>query len=84
MNITVRGVDVKVFREVKTEAMRRKISLSQAVDSALKLWLKTRKPQRKLVKTRLLDLKPIDFGHGSEKASSQVDEIVYGWKKINY
>ena len=80
MGISVRGVNVQVFREFKAEAVRDGLSVGEAVTHALRQWLESRR-KRHAVKKSLLDLKPVDFGPGSEKLSRQVDEVVYGWKK---
>jgi len=54
--------------------------MGAAFSMALRHWLEcARKPAKK--KISLLDIKPSDWGPGTEHLSRQVDEILYGWKK---
>ena len=77
MNITIREVDERVFRNFKAETVRDGTTLGNAVTMAMKLWLEHYKKDEKK-KKNLLDLKPFDWGEGTEKSSLEVDEILYG------
>jgi hypothetical protein len=74
MNITVRGVDEKIFKEFKAEAVREGKKIGEALNEAMRVWL-MRKRAKKL---KLLDLKPFDWGEGTERLSVEVDQIIYG------
>ncbi len=43
----------------------------------MKFWIDCRKRPKKAKKS-FLDLKPYDWGQGTEKASSKIDKILYG------
>ena len=77
MNITIRDVDDIVFRNFKAEAVRDCTTLGNAVTMAMKLWLEHYKKDKGKRKT-LLDLKPFDWGEGTENSSLEVDDILYG------
>jgi len=76
MNITLRDVDEKVFRRFKAEAVKEGQKLGQAVTRAMKLWLEKRHEERGAEKS-LLDLRPIDWGEGTEKTSTEIDSLLY-------
>ena len=76
MNITIRDVDENIFRRFKAEAVKEGIQLGRALTRAMKFWLK-RKTQVK-PKKNLLELKPFDWGKGTERSSIEVDQILYG------
>ncbi|RMF90457.1 MAG: hypothetical protein D6733_03835 [Methanobacteriota archaeon] len=76
MNITVRDVDEKVFRRFKAEAVKEGQKLGQAVTRAMKFWLEKKHEERGPAKS-LLDLKPIDWGEGTEKTSTEIDSLLY-------
>ncbi len=77
MNITIRGVDTKVFREFKAEAVKEGAKLGNAFTKAMKFWL-DKKGKEKHGKKSLLELKPFDWGTGTEKSSVKIDETLYG------
>ncbi len=72
--ITVKEVDEKVFQELKLAALKGKMTVGVALTLAIETWLSTLNK----LKGNLSDLKPIDWGPGTEYASEQVDEIMYG------
>ena len=74
MQLSVRDVDKKIFREFKAEATREGFKVGGALSLAMQLWLqKSRKP-----KMSLLDFKPTNWGKGTERLSEEVDKILYG------
>ena len=77
MNITVRDIEDIVFRDFKAEAVRDGTTLGNAVTMAMKLWLEHYKEDR-TKKKNLLNLKPFDWGKGTENSSLEVDDILYG------
>jgi len=79
MNICVRDVKEQLFRTFKAETVRENKKMGEALNEAIKLWLKKKKTTKP--KYRFMDLKPFDPGPGCEDLSERVDEIVYGIKK---
>ncbi len=77
MNITIRGVDEKVFRKFKAEAVKDGARLGSALTRAMRFWL-SKKGKEKRPEKSLLELKPIDWGKGTERSSVEIDEILYG------
>lgn len=75
MNITIRDVDENIFRRFKAEAVRDGIQLGKALTGAMKFWLKRKKPAKP--QKSLLELRPFDWGKGTEKSSVEVDQILY-------
>ena len=76
MNITIRDVDEKVFRNFKAESVRKRMKLGNALTNAMMTWLGKEREKRE-VKKHFLDLKPFDWGEGTERSSVEVDEILY-------
>lgn len=77
MNICVRGVDENVFKRLKIEAAREEIPLGALINMAVTEWIYKREGKKKL---NFLDFEPWDWGEGNEKASSEIDETLYGGK----
>ena len=75
MNITIRGLDEAVFRRFKAKAVEEGLKIGEAVTQAMKLWIRERsiKP-----KGSLLDIKPFNWGEGTERVSIEIDQILYG------
>ena len=73
MQVSIKNVDEKVFREFKAESVRDGLKVGQAMSLAMGLWL-----GKKKAKKSLLDLKPSDWGPGTERLSEEIDEILYG------
>ena len=72
--ITVKEIDEGAFKELKVEAIRRKMTVGTALTLAINNWLSSLKKTRK----SLLEWKPTDWGSGTERLSEEVDEIIYG------
>lgn len=70
--ITVRDVDPDVFRKFKAYAILNGMNVGQAINLAMKQFLSKGRSKK-----RLSDLKPIDWGPGTEHASEQIDETLY-------
>ena len=74
MQLTVKDVNEKIFREFKAEAARESVNIGKALNLAMSIWIqKSTKPKRSL-----LDIKPVSFGKGTERLSEEADKIVYG------
>jgi len=72
--ITVKEVDEKAFQNLKAEAAKRKMTVGTALTWAIENWLSSLEP----IRGRLSDLKPRDWGPGTERVSEEIDEILYG------
>ncbi len=71
MQLSVKNVMEKVFREFKAQAVLEDLPVGEALNQAMKLWMnRYKKP-----KLHFMDLKPTHWGdpHTSEK----IDEILY-------
>jgi hypothetical protein len=80
MNITIRGINPKYWKEIRVKAVSEGIPTGEAVNLALKRWLETKKEKKK--QKSFLELEPFDYKtEDATKLSSQVDEVLYGWKK---
>ncbi|PIN80163.1 hypothetical protein COV11_04570 [Candidatus Woesearchaeota archaeon CG10_big_fil_rev_8_21_14_0_10_30_7] len=75
MQLSVKNVDGETFKEFKAEAVKEGLKLGKALELAMKYYMGRRKV---LPKLRFLDLKPIDWGKGTEKTSEEIDDIIYG------
>ena len=72
MNITIRDVDEDVYSRFKAVAVKRKMTVGQAITLAMIKYQQETKP-----KGKLSDLKSVSLGPGSERLSEQIDEILY-------
>ncbi len=76
-DITIRNVNVDVLQDFKAEAVREKKTFGKALAEALLLWLQSRKAHKRQ-KSSLLNIKPVDFGQGTEHLSENIDNELYG------
>ena len=83
MNISVRDVDPKAFREFKVKTVSQGTKTGVALTQAIKEWVEKGEKKKKK-KRSLFDLKPWYWGKGNERASIEVDETLYGGKKGVY
>ena len=83
MNITIRDVNPRFWRELKVEAVKEGLTIGKALNLALERWLHDYKNKRtKKVTKSFWDLKPFKYeGEDAGKLSIKVDEVLYGWKK---
>jgi hypothetical protein len=74
MQMSVKNVEEKVFRDFKAESVREGLNVGKALTLAMKMWLenKHRKP-----KLSLLKFEPNDWGKGTEMTSEEIDKILY-------
>lgn len=77
MNITIRNIDSRLYREMKAEATREGINIGTAINSAIRMWLNRKRTQAKPERS-FLELEPIDFGPGTENLSEEHDKYLYG------
>jgi hypothetical protein len=82
MNITIRGVNPRFWRELKVEAVKEGLTAGEAVNIALEKWLRECKIKEKKRAKSFWDLKPFNYeGEDAGKLSMKIDEVLYGWKK---
>jgi len=74
MQITIKNVQEHVFREFKAESIREGLKIGDSLSLAMGLWMEKSKKKPKL---SLLNLKPKDWGKGTERLSEEIDRIVY-------
>ncbi len=72
--ITVREVDRNVFREFKAEAVAHGMTFGAALTLAMQKF----KAEAAKKRSKFTDLKPMDWGRGTEHVSEEVDTILYG------
>lgn len=83
MNITIRDVNPRFWKELKIEAVKEGLKIGEAINLALERWLhEYRNKQDKEKIKSFWDLKPYKFDRkDAGHLSTKVDEVVYGWKK---
>lgn len=80
VNVSFRDVDEDAFREFKVVIARLGLKAGVAVSEAFRMFSASLEHKKKK-KVSFLSLKPVDWGSGTEKSSSEIDEVLYGWKK---
>lgn len=75
MNICVKSVDGEIFKEFRAEAVREGLNVGKALNFAMQEWLEK---SEKKPKMSILDLKPWNWGKGTERLSEEADEVLYG------
>ncbi|MBI2583150.1 MAG: hypothetical protein HYW25_00650 [Candidatus Aenigmarchaeota archaeon] len=74
MQLSVRNVAKKTFKEFKARTVEEGVPVGTALTLAMEEWLERRNTKRK----KYLELKPWDWGTGTERTSKDIDKIVYG------
>ena len=74
MQVTIKNVKEEVFREFKAESVRERLKIGDSLTLAMKLWLER---SRKKPRMSILNLKPKDWGKGTERLSENIDRAVY-------
>lgn len=74
MQLSIKNVEGEVFREFKAESVREGLEIGKSLTLAMKLWIDMhqRKP-----KMSFLDMKPRNWGKGTERLSEEIDKILY-------
>jgi len=82
MNITIREVNPRFWKELKVEAVKGGITIGEALNLAIENWLNNYKKREKKKTKSFWDLMPFKFeGKDAGHLSEKVDEVVYGWAK---
>ena len=79
VNVSFRDVDEIVLRDFRAFVAREGLKTGAVVTEAFRYLLDRVKTTRK--KPPLSALKPVNLGLGTENLSSEVDEVLYGWKR---
>ena len=74
MQVSIKDVDEHIFREFKAESVREGLKIGKALTLAMQMMLEK---SEKKPKMRFLDLKPRDWGKGTERVSEEIDSVVY-------
>ncbi len=74
-NVTLRNFDDKLYRELKSEAVKDGLTIVEALKQAVSVWLAVHTHKKK---KSVFDYKPMDFGPGSERSSQEIDQVLYG------
>ena len=76
-SIGVRDVNEDIFRRFRAMAIEERLRLGDALSKAMEKMLKEKKEKHGKKLNFLLEIKPFDFGKGSEKTSLEIDKILY-------
>lgn len=74
MDATIRNLDDDAYRALKAKAALEGKSVGEALNEAIRAYVG--RPRGK--KHSLRDIKPVDFGPGTERLSEEIDDILYG------
>lgn len=74
--IGVRDVDEETFRKFRSLSIEKKMKLGEALTKAMVLLIEKQKNTTK--ENKHPKVKPFFWGKGNERASLEVDKIVYG------
>ncbi len=77
MNITVRELNERVFRRFKAKAVEEGMKLGEALTQVMESWLNEGKAE---VRPKLSDIRSFNWGKGTERTSSEIDQVLYGDK----
>jgi plasmid stability protein len=75
MDTTIRNLDDSAYRALKARAALEQRSIGELVSDAIRQYLVRPIPAEK--SASLGDIRPWDFGPGTEHLSEQIDEILY-------
>lgn len=82
MNITIRDIDEKAWRELRSMAVKKGLATGKAINMAIRVWIQKETEGKKRKQTSFFALKPIAFkGPAAEYASLDVDKILYGLER---
>ena len=73
IQITVKEVNEQAFRKLKSFAVQRKMNVGTALSLAIESWLSNMKTKH----DTLSQLRPINWGKGTEHLSEEADSVLY-------
>lgn len=77
----IRGIDEETYRKFRERALGERLKVGRALTLAMKEWIKKERKKETIDPRNLLKIKPFDWGKGTERASKEIDEILYGSKR---
>ena len=75
--VGIRDVDEETFRKFRSLAIERNMKIGEALNLAMKIMI-TNKDKKGKKKLGIINIKPLDFGEGTENSSEEIDKILYG------
>lgn len=79
--LVIRKANPTLYREFKKKAVERNVSMARAIDTAMEQWIKEDYSKKKPDIRNLYKIAGSVKTKGPVKWSTEVDEILYGWKK---
>jgi len=79
--LTVRDVDEEIYRKFRERAVVDRVRVGKALAEAMKLWIETKKSEKKPNQRNLLKIKGIITTKRRVKWSEEIDKTLYGWGK---
>jgi len=74
--VGIRNVDEETFRKFRILAIERKMKIGEALNLAMKKMIANKNKEGKKEKG-IINIKPLDFGKGTENSSEEIDKILY-------
>lgn len=74
--VGIRNVDEETFRKFRSLAIERKMNIGEALNLAMKKMIANKNKEEKK-ETGIINIKPMDFGKGTENSSGEIDKILY-------
>ena len=75
MDTTIRNLDERVYRRLRTRALAAGMTVGEAVNAAMAAYLaRPDVPKR----ASILDLVPVPFPDGNDRLSEEIDKVAYG------
>lgn len=76
MDITIRNLDERAYRELEARAARSGKTIDETVNEAVRAYLATPEPGRKA--GALAALTPLPYPPGNGRLSEEIDSVAYG------
>ncbi len=73
VQVSIRNINPDVFKEFKAQVVKEGLNVGKAITFAMIEWLEQKNPKKDF-----LELKPFDWGPGTENTSKDMDRILYG------
>jgi hypothetical protein len=76
MDTTIRNLDPRAYRALKARAALLGLTVGEAVNDAIRVYLA--RPEAQPRRGSIRDLVPEAYPDGNDRLSEQIDDIVYG------
>jgi isoaspartyl peptidase/L-asparaginase-like protein (Ntn-hydrolase superfamily) len=73
--VGIRDVNEETFRKFRSFAIEENMKIGEALNLAMKKMINDKDNKKK--KLGIINIKPIDFGSGTENSSEEIDNILY-------